>query len=370
MGGHAYGIMGMWDVDGTRLIKFRNPWGNDHEWRGPWGDGTAEWEERPEVAEAVGYTPRPDGTFHMSLADFAANLKMLGAARAFESRPDVQWEPSDEPEEEDPEDLSAVLCDAGDLTFTTSGNRKWRVYEDDQGARSGEITDDQVTKLVTRVQGPGRVSFEWKVSSEESYDGVIFMIDGERKAVLTGEVEWQTQEFDVGEGRRELSWVYVKDVSDAAGDDLAAVANVAFAPDGGPAGGEGDDGEEEVDDGIQNLDENDENALIEDQERGHIVEDEYGWRTWRSQKIRTMRTGFAAYDDVLGALDGGRWADPAPPRGTEKWPSPEWAWPEDVWPGEEIALFKTGNNGSNASDIAQGMCGTCYFLAAVQVCML
>ena len=46
--GHAYSITGVvlaQAEDGFEipLLRIRNPWGNDVEWKGPWGDGTPEW---------------------------------------------------------------------------------------------------------------------------------------------------------------------------------------------------------------------------------------------------------------------------------------------------------------------------------------
>lgn len=39
---HAYSIMEAREVNGQRLLKLRNPWGNT-EWKGAWSDGSAEW---------------------------------------------------------------------------------------------------------------------------------------------------------------------------------------------------------------------------------------------------------------------------------------------------------------------------------------
>ena len=55
IGGHVYGVMGIWEIGTVQLLKFRNPSGNENEWC----DGGDEWRGHPEVAEAVGYTPRP-----------------------------------------------------------------------------------------------------------------------------------------------------------------------------------------------------------------------------------------------------------------------------------------------------------------------
>jgi hypothetical protein len=36
--GHAYSLLDVIEIDGNRLVQLRNPWGNDAEWKGDWGD--------------------------------------------------------------------------------------------------------------------------------------------------------------------------------------------------------------------------------------------------------------------------------------------------------------------------------------------
>ena len=76
---HAYSVVGAYRAgtvlglglnQGTRLVKVRNPWGKGGEWKGPWGDGTKEWDENPHIAKEVGYVPGNDGTFFMTIEDF------------------------------------------------------------------------------------------------------------------------------------------------------------------------------------------------------------------------------------------------------------------------------------------------------------
>ena len=55
--GHAYSVtkVALVNIDtGNKrglfpLIRVRNPWGNDAEWKGPWSDGSKEWAYIPEV---------------------------------------------------------------------------------------------------------------------------------------------------------------------------------------------------------------------------------------------------------------------------------------------------------------------------------
>ena len=44
--GHAYSILRLKDVEGFRLVQFRNPWGK-FEWKGAWSDSSALWAGEP-----------------------------------------------------------------------------------------------------------------------------------------------------------------------------------------------------------------------------------------------------------------------------------------------------------------------------------
>ena len=68
---HAYSLLAAKEVEDTKLVCLRNPWGNSREWNGAWCDGSAEWGEHPEVAEEIGHSSGADGKFWMSFDDFA-----------------------------------------------------------------------------------------------------------------------------------------------------------------------------------------------------------------------------------------------------------------------------------------------------------
>ena len=46
MKGHAYGLLDCIEIEGIKLVQLRNPWGNDAEWTGAWGDKSSQWTER------------------------------------------------------------------------------------------------------------------------------------------------------------------------------------------------------------------------------------------------------------------------------------------------------------------------------------
>ncbi len=37
----------------SRLVQLRNIWGAEHAWRGPWSEGSAEWQRHPEAIAGV-----------------------------------------------------------------------------------------------------------------------------------------------------------------------------------------------------------------------------------------------------------------------------------------------------------------------------
>ena len=73
--GHAYSVTQVVELEANgethQLIRIRNPWGDDVEWKGAWSDGSGEWDEIS-VSEKnqIGYSDKDDGEFFMSYMDF------------------------------------------------------------------------------------------------------------------------------------------------------------------------------------------------------------------------------------------------------------------------------------------------------------
>ena len=70
--GHAFDITNVVQLrNGTRLIRIRNPHGNDSEWKGEWCDGHRNWDAVSQSErDSLGLTFDHDGEFYMSLDDF------------------------------------------------------------------------------------------------------------------------------------------------------------------------------------------------------------------------------------------------------------------------------------------------------------
>jgi len=94
-------------------------------------------------------------------------------------------------------------------------------------ARAGAIGHGQWSALhLTEATDAGVGSFSLKVSSEGSWDGLEFYLNGLRQRRWTGEVDWQTYEFSVPAGTNTFEWRYAKDVTLNAGLDTALIDNL------------------------------------------------------------------------------------------------------------------------------------------------
>lgn len=137
------------------------------------------------------------------------------------------------------------------LVWTTGGDADWTTqniitYDGHHAARSGIIfgtpvpngTTGQETWLQTTVNGPGTISFWWKVSSEEEEnddtdspwgDILSFQANGSELSRISGEKNWRQRTITItGTGPQTLKWSYKKDPYFAAGADAAWLDKVAW----------------------------------------------------------------------------------------------------------------------------------------------
>ncbi|XP_052766134.1 calpain-A-like isoform X2 [Mya arenaria] len=84
--GHAYSVTSVKLVEiqtpkvngKIPLVRVRNPWGNESEWKGAWSDSSSEWRYIPEdEKKSLGLTFDDDGEFWMSFQDWQDNFQKL-----------------------------------------------------------------------------------------------------------------------------------------------------------------------------------------------------------------------------------------------------------------------------------------------------
>ena len=93
-------------------------------------------------------------------------------------------------------------------------------------AQSGAIGNDESSYIQTEVSGPGWLNFHWKVSSEDTFDYLRFVDNGDEVAAITGEQDWASHEHSLGVGIHRLEWIYDKDPFTVGGMDSGWVDNV------------------------------------------------------------------------------------------------------------------------------------------------
>ncbi|MCD4736044.1 MAG: hypothetical protein K8R53_08380, partial [Bacteroidales bacterium] len=99
-------------------------------------------------------------------------------------------------------------------------------------AVSGDVEDDESSSLeidVCFLTG-GEISFVRKVSSEDTYDFLMFYIDGFELGSWCGEQDWAPESYMVSQGIHTLKWAYEKDYSISNGDDCGWVDYIKFPP--------------------------------------------------------------------------------------------------------------------------------------------
>ena len=128
------------------------------------------------------------------------------------------------------------VLDSSGLTWTSGGATPWsgeNSTDSSDGidrARSGPIGDSESSTIRTIVEGPGHLTFDWKVSSQLYGDYLTFRIDGSQQDAISGEVDWQSCAYDLASGRHTLEWTYAKDASVSGGADAAWLDQVSYVP--------------------------------------------------------------------------------------------------------------------------------------------
>ncbi|MEZ5302705.1 MAG: hypothetical protein R3F11_19020 [Verrucomicrobiales bacterium] len=138
--------------------------------------------------------------------------------------------------------LPGSAVEDGAMPWVTGGDAFWFVQSNTSHAggsafQSGDIDDvegGQQTFVETTVNGPGTLTFWWKVSSEEGWDFLTFSVDGSDEAEISGDEDWQQVSFMVeGAGPHVVRWTYEKDDGVSNFDDTAWLDHVGWTPGSG-----------------------------------------------------------------------------------------------------------------------------------------
>lgn len=104
-------------------------------------------------------------------------------------------------------------------------------YEGAMAARSGPVPHNSSSNLMLKAlyPAPDTLKFWYKVSCEQTYDYLSFILNGKEVLRRSGETSWTKFAVPVPEGLNKFEWVYKKDVSKFEGEDCAWIDMIDFA---------------------------------------------------------------------------------------------------------------------------------------------
>lgn len=97
-------------------------------------------------------------------------------------------------------------------------------------AQSGVTASGESSYLETIVEGPLILDFDWKVSSREGSNFLEFSINGVVQNSISGEIDWNEQQFFIPAGTQELRWSYRKTGDAGAFEDAGWLDQVVLTP--------------------------------------------------------------------------------------------------------------------------------------------
>jgi formylglycine-generating enzyme required for sulfatase activity len=97
-------------------------------------------------------------------------------------------------------------------------------YSGSYSARSGEIGDNESTRMTLQHQSAsGEVGYWRKVSSESGWDCFVFKLNGREMERVSGEKDWEYASFPVQAGTNNYEFIYEKDSSSSSGLDAVYI---------------------------------------------------------------------------------------------------------------------------------------------------
>ena len=126
------------------------------------------------------------------------------------------------------------------VTVANDSNAPWTVdatesHDGVNSVRSSSV-ENGVSGIRLTVKGAGRLTFWWKASCEEPWEGEYcdygsFKVGSEEKNRITGQTDWQNVVVDFETtGKHTLHWDYVKDGDNDEGKDCIWIDQVVWIP--------------------------------------------------------------------------------------------------------------------------------------------
>ncbi|MDX2110953.1 MAG: hypothetical protein SFY80_11995 [Verrucomicrobiota bacterium] len=109
----------------------------------------------------------------------------------------------------------------GQNTITHDGNN---------AAQSPILASGQVSQMETTLQGPGTISFFWKVSTASNYDSLHFYVDDvEQGTGITGDVDWTFVSIPIlASGSHKVKWSFSRNTNVMGSSNCGWVDQVSY----------------------------------------------------------------------------------------------------------------------------------------------
>ena len=132
--------------------------------------------------------------------------------------------------------IDAALSTDSTLSFVNDPSEPW-IQENVSGAsaarsgNAGKSASESAVALNTALEAGKSLVFSWGVSSEKDHDLLIFEVNGEQVAAISGEVAYPTSYSytAAASGDYSFRWIYRKDTLNDFGSDCGRLGNVRVA---------------------------------------------------------------------------------------------------------------------------------------------
>lgn len=175
----------------------------------------------------VTYTSTSVGSHEASIIISADNSELLVSASKLVGQT-IQTSPTI---------ATQMVTDSAVTQWFSGGEAVWVNSSVANQIESGVIGNNSESIVMMTISGAGDLSFEWSVSSEENedepedpYDALYLYIDDVQVDYISGEVDFELQEYTLPEGEYKITWVYRKDPATVAFEDKGYIRNVNFVP--------------------------------------------------------------------------------------------------------------------------------------------
>ena len=98
-----------------------------------------------------------------------------------------------------------------------------------QAIQAGSTPNNGNSTIGATFDGPGLLSWNWKVSAQQGFDWLLCEVNGvESAGISTKTAAWQSQVLHIPAGAQ-VRWIYRKDATNQAGTDTGFLSNIRFS---------------------------------------------------------------------------------------------------------------------------------------------